>query len=123
MGNQIQISTNEEQEYVKEQLVQFNLQHIPVEKKPKQIGFHIKDENEKIIAGINGVLYWGHTCLYIEILWVNELDREQDLGSQLLDHIEQEAKKCGHIYPIWKPWISGKGLLCEAWISVFRCLR
>lgn len=88
-------STNQEQEYVKEQLVQFNLQHIPVEKKHRKLGFHIKDDNEKIIAGINGVLYWDHTCLHIQIIWVDELHRQQDLGSRLLEYIEREAKRCG----------------------------
>lgn len=88
-------STSEEQEYVSEQLREFNLLHIPVKKKPKNIGFHMKDEDGHIMAGINGVLYWGHTCVYIEILWVDKRYRGQDIGSKLLAHIEHEAKESG----------------------------
>lgn len=86
-------STIEEQEYVKGQLIEFNTQHVPIiaDKKPIYIGFNIKVSDGKIIAGINGVLYWGHSCLHIHILWVDEMHRKHDLGSKLLHHMESEA--------------------------------
>lgn len=51
----------------------------------------IQDEEDNIIAGINGCFYL-RECLYISILFVNEDKRGQGLGSFLLKFIEQEAK-------------------------------
>ncbi|MFC7442525.1 GNAT family N-acetyltransferase [Laceyella putida] len=93
MINMIQPSAETENEFVKSQLIQYNLHHVPAAKeKPYQlIGYHIKDEAGTIIGGICGVLYWGRTCLQIDILWLHESYRKQGLGSALLRRIEQEA--------------------------------
>lgn len=52
----------------------------------------IYDEEDNIIAGINGCFYL-RECLYISILFVNEDKRGQGLGRFLLEFMEQEAKK------------------------------
>ena len=51
------------------------------------------DEDEPLAAGFAGVNFWN--IAFIEMLWVDELHRNQGIGSCLLSDIEQEAKKNG----------------------------
>lgn len=52
-----------------------------------------RDEQEQLIGGIVFVIHW--YWLYIEILFVHEAFRNQDLGSQLLREAETYAKAGG----------------------------
>ncbi len=52
----------------------------------------IKDANQ-VIAGITAIIY--HNSLYVDVLFVDEEYRGQDLGSELLSKVETEAKEIG----------------------------
>ena len=52
-----------------------------------------RDESGIIIGGISGSTYL--SSLEIEVLWVTEAYRGQNIASQLLDEIENEAKEAG----------------------------
>lgn len=58
------------------------------------VNYVLKDENSKIIAGINSCFYL-EEILYVGVLFVSEDYRHQGLGSQLLQHLECEAKALG----------------------------
>ena len=58
------------------------------------LNFCIKDDSGLIIAGITSLMYcWG--MLFVDILAVDEKDYKNGLGSKLLSHVENEAKKLG----------------------------
>ncbi|MGK5594529.1 MAG: GNAT family N-acetyltransferase [Parachlamydiaceae bacterium] len=60
------------------------------EMKPIQtFGLFIRDSEEAIIGGANGIFYYG--CLYIDMLWVKQEFRHQGWGSKLM----REAEKKG----------------------------
>ena len=52
-----------------------------------------RNENGVIIGGIAGSTYL--SSLEIEVLWVSEAYRGQNISSQLLNEIENEAKEAG----------------------------
>jgi len=52
-----------------------------------------RDENGIIIGGIAGSTYL--SSLEIEVLWVSKAYRGQNIASQLLEEIENEAKEAG----------------------------
>lgn len=54
------------------------------------IGCFIRDLSGKLIGGIYAELTWGWCC--IELLWIDESYRGNDLASQLITKIEQYAK-------------------------------
>jgi GNAT superfamily N-acetyltransferase len=88
-------STKEEQEYLDNQLGDYNLEQVPTTQQPLVVplNYCLKD-NGKIIAGINADMYMWH-ILYIAILFVDKDYRKQNLGSFLIDKVETEAKKLG----------------------------
>ena len=54
----------------------------------------IADKDGNIIAGCVAYIYqWG--CLYVDDLWVDEKYRRQELGSNLLQTVEEEARNRG----------------------------
>jgi GNAT superfamily N-acetyltransferase len=54
----------------------------------------ITDEDGNIIAGCAAYIYqWG--CLYVDDLWVDERYRRQELGSNLLQTVEEIGRKRG----------------------------
>ena len=58
------------------------------------LNFCIKDDSGLIIAGITSLMYcWG--MLFVDILAVDEKYYKNGLGSKLLSHVENEAKKLG----------------------------
>jgi GNAT superfamily N-acetyltransferase len=58
------------------------------------LNFCIKDDHGVIIAGITSLVYcW--CMLFVDILAVNEKYYKTGLGSKLLSHVENEAKKLG----------------------------
>ncbi len=55
---------------------------------------YVIKENDLIIAGINSCIYnWG--ILYIDVLFVDEQHRGNNLGSSLLAHVEADARQMG----------------------------
>ncbi len=96
MSRNIVISNEKDTEFVDDKIVTFNREQVPFTQDNAfvSLNFHIKDENGSIIAGVNSCLYcWG--MLYIDILFVDESHRGQQLGSLLLSKVEREAKSMG----------------------------
>lgn len=63
------------------------------ESNSKPITLVIKDDSDKIIAGLSGRTSRG--WLFVEVLWVEESLREKDLGTELLKRAEVESKNRG----------------------------
>ena len=63
----------------------------------KDLGIYMRNEKDEIIAGLAGVLRgkW----LLVQLLWVREDLRRQNIGSDILQKAEAEAKTygCKHI--------------------------
>ncbi len=89
-------SSNDNKDWVTERLIAFNLTHLPMSREEfiVQLNFHIRKPDETIVAGINAFLL-AKSTVYVAILWVDENNRGHDYGSQLLQHVETEAKKLG----------------------------
>lgn len=87
----------EEKDQIREELIQFHAGLVPqsLEKQRKHLDYHVLGEEGELIGGIQGVLFGGHTCLRIDMLWVAENSRGKGLGSFLLHRIEDEAKRYG----------------------------
>lgn len=64
------------------------------QQKPQEdFAFFLRDEQDKIIAGCNGIIYYG--CMYVDQLWVDAAHRGQNHGSKLLREAEDYAKRKG----------------------------
>lgn len=88
-------ATDEESNYIDDAIASFNAQQVPFTQKETPIfkRYVIKKEND-IIAGINAIIYhWG--ILYIDVLFVADDERGNQLGSYLLTKVEEEAKNLG----------------------------
>ncbi len=92
----IKESSSSDNEYIQNSLRDFNNTKVPFTQENTLIFicYHIRDKNHNIIAGIKSVLYgWG--CLFIDILWVQDIHRGKRFGSTLINKVELEAKKLG----------------------------
>ena len=95
MTREITPATDEEALLINDKIVAFNNSKVPFSQEQEPIiqNYVIKD-GSKVIAGINAMIYhWG--ILYVDMLFVDEEYRGQDLGSQLLNKVELEAKAIG----------------------------
>ncbi len=91
----IKSATQEQAEFVDNQIVAFNKGHVSFTQDPTLIfkNYIIEDQGE-LIAGINAFIYhW--KILYIDVLFVAEDYRRQHLGQRLLSQVEVEAKAMG----------------------------
>lgn len=96
MSFDIEISNEKETQFVDDKIIAFNSSHAPFTQDNNFVGlnFHIKNESGRVIAGINSLMYcWG--MLYIDVLFVEDSHRGQQLGSLLLKKVETEAKSMG----------------------------
>ncbi|MEW4429618.1 GNAT family N-acetyltransferase [Paenibacillus pabuli] len=86
-------SNAEESAYVRNQLIAFNAAHLSEELKHRyeELNFNIKNEAGDIVAGVLSTLCWN--WLELDILWVDEKQRHQGYGSQLLLEIERIARE------------------------------
>lgn len=57
----------------------------------KNVSFILRDENENIVGGITGTIFWYN--LHIDLLWVDESQRGKGYGKKLLDNIEEFASE------------------------------
>jgi GNAT superfamily N-acetyltransferase len=81
---------------IEDKITSYNNSKVPfIQEQPFiNLNFCIKDESGVIIAGITSVMYcWG--MLFVDILAVDEKHYKNGLGSKLLSHVENEAKKLG----------------------------
>ncbi len=92
----ITISNEKETQFIDDKIVAFNRNHAAFTQNSDfvSLNFHIKDKNGFLIAGINSFMYcWG--MLYVDVLFVEENHRGEQLGSFLLNKVEAEAKSMG----------------------------
>ena len=92
----IAISGEEDTQILDDKIVAFNKSHAPFTQDNNfvNLNFHIKNEKSFVIAGINSLMYcWG--MLYIDVLFIDENYRGQQLGSLLLSKVESAAKSMG----------------------------
>ena len=91
---EIKPGDEDDAEYIDDKLVEYNWSQVPSVHDFEGIGRKIQDDNgEPIAAGFAGVNFWN--IAFVEMLWVDELHRNQGKGSCLLSDIEREAKKIG----------------------------
>ena len=64
----------------------------------KRICYAIHDDDEKIVGGILGEVYWN--WLFVDLLWIEAPLRGQGFGHQLLTQLEDDARQLGakHAY-------------------------
>lgn len=91
--------TEDEKEYVKDQLFQFNVSAAPPDQGAlsKDVNLVIKDE-DKIYGGLIGRIYRG--CLFIEFLWISDDKRRKGYGEKLMMEAEKIAisEQCRFIH-------------------------
>ncbi|WP_342509635.1 GNAT family N-acetyltransferase [Sporosarcina sp. FSL K6-2383] len=83
----------EDSDYIRKKVIKHNLSKIPDEVKHpvKNISFMLRNEEEEILGGITGTIFWYH--LHIDFLWVDESLRGKGYGKKLLDQIEKTARE------------------------------
>lgn len=83
-------------EFIDNQIVEYNNHQVPFLQQEPFIGlnFCIKNETGIVVAGVSSVMY-GWRILHIDLLLVVTDYRSKGFGSQLLNHVEKEAKQLG----------------------------
>lgn len=95
-GLLISSSTEEERDYIQSAIIAYNNENVPFTQKIafEELNYVAKNEKGEIIAGINSLLYsWG--ILYLDTLWVHEKYRFKKIGTQLLQKVQETAKRKG----------------------------
>lgn len=82
-------STNDETNYVRNKLIEFNSQQVP-NGIYEEINLCLRNNKEEVIAGLISAVCWN--WMEIDILWVDEDYRGQGYGKRLLENAEQIAK-------------------------------
>lgn len=94
MTREITPATEEEAKLIDDNIVAFNKSKVsPAQAETIITKNYVIKDNSKVIAGINAIIY--HQALYVDVLFVTPEYRGQDLGSQLLNKVENEAKAIG----------------------------
>ncbi|WP_321328289.1 GNAT family N-acetyltransferase [uncultured Ilyobacter sp.] len=90
----------EEAEFIEDKLIQHNLERAPVKDGPvfEKLGITLRGDDKKIYGGLIGKFY--RSCLFIDILWVEESLRKHGYGAKMLKKAEEIAasKKCNFIH-------------------------
>lgn len=83
----------EEIDYIRDQLFRNNLLVAPPTSEviSQDVNLILKDTNKKILGGLIGKIYRG--CLFIDILWVDEVARGLGYGKQMLKKAEEIASR------------------------------
>ena len=91
----IEICTKQDQDYLIDRLVEYNLSQVKSEQEENFIDLSMKVvEDDKIIAGIITKMYcWN--IVYVDTLWVDPDYRGRRIGEKLLIMLENEAKLKG----------------------------
>lgn len=82
-------------EKIKDRLREFN-NKIVGEDNHQLLNYVIKDKNKEVIGGLLGGTYWG--WLYVDIFFIDENYRSQQIGSKILKMAEGEAVRRGCRY-------------------------
>ncbi len=89
--------TENDIEQIKIGMRKFNSNFIP-QQKLRALGIFVEDEQGEKLAGI--VAETVGNWMYIQILWVDESLRGQDVGTQLIKEAEEEAQARGCRYAL-----------------------
>ena len=91
----IEICTKQDQDYLIDRLVEYNLSQVKSDQEENFIDLSMKVvEDDKIIAGIIAKMYcWN--IVYVDTLWVDPDYRGRRIGEKLLARLEDEAKLKG----------------------------
>ncbi|MFB7139199.1 GNAT family N-acetyltransferase [Gottfriedia sp. NPDC056225] len=81
----------EDSDFIRKKVIEYNSNNLPDEKNvlSENISFVIRNDQEDIVGGITGRIYWHH--LSIEFLWVSEDYRHEGFGSKLIKQMEEFA--------------------------------
>ena len=98
MNHKILPINGEDSDYIDDKIVEYNLAKMPAESTDNRVvrwfGKKITDEDGTIIAGcVAARTVWGPA--EVSLLWVDEVYRNQGLGSLLLGEVEREVKANG----------------------------
>lgn len=77
-------------------ITRFNLAHLPANSSDNMtsLGYVLRDSGSVVIGGVYAKLLLGN-CLSIDVLWVEEKYRKHGYATQLMQVIEDAAKKLG----------------------------
>lgn len=84
-----------DREFIRKKVIEHNMKQIPDRLKTsvEMVSFILKDEEQKIVGGITGNMFWRH--LHIDFLWVDKAVRGKGYGSKLLNKMENFALESG----------------------------
>lgn len=84
-----------DKDFVRDGLIAFNRANInpAIFESYQPLCLFVRDNHGKVLGGLLAITYWG--WLVIEILWLPETLRGQDLGTDLVTMAEAEAIKRG----------------------------
>lgn len=90
-----QIVTSTERDYIQvaRAITKFNLAHLPPDSSDNMttLGYVVKDSKGEVQGGVYGKILLGN-MLSVDVLWVEEPCRDQDLGTKLMQKIEEAAR-------------------------------
>ena len=96
---EITIGTTEDGQWIREQLITYNRQHVPAAlyTESEHYCFLAWDEDEELLGGVTASYVWNH--LQVHFLWVDPEQRAEGIGKQLMEQIESlaEEKSCSKI--------------------------
>lgn len=94
--NEVIASKSEDKNYVRNQLIAYNLKHFPDDLKGRyqEINLLLRNADGQILGGIVGEVCWN--WLEIHYLFVDEPYRKSGYGAKLLNEVEKIAieKQC-----------------------------
>jgi GNAT superfamily N-acetyltransferase len=82
--------------FVRRKLIEYNQENVTEnvnEAINENVSVILKDDNDNILGGITGNIYWN--CLHIDIFWIDKEIRGQGQGKRLLKAAEKLAKDNG----------------------------
>lgn len=85
-----------EEDFIVNKIIEFNSSKLSLEKSYNVIWMNrvIENENKEIVAGIICKMYCD-SCIYVDLLWIDERYRKKGLGTKLLTEVETKAKEKG----------------------------
>ncbi|WP_342558585.1 GNAT family N-acetyltransferase [Metasolibacillus sp. FSL K6-0083] len=88
-------ASNEEVQFIEEELTKYNLRKKPLLQEKEFISFkHVVEDDGKIIGGVFGYSSY-YKIGYIDTLWVDENYRHKGIGTVLLKAIEADLYDFG----------------------------